>query len=684
MADNPNNNKRISASSFLGNDRYDQYIQELSAQGTIAGKQLSSSERKEAFKKRNNKVAFKTFVEKVLQKKAVATARVRPIGIKALPAAGGALAKIVPQSEAKTTSFAIVKALNSILATLNNQLKFDKKTDADDKKEEENEKRKKRESALEGIKKIGKRVVDKLIAPFKSIFDRIWNFIFFTLLGRAFTQLMNWLGDPKNADKVKTLGRFLKDWWPALLGLYFMPFKGFMLKTLGRIAWFAGKFALRNPGTIVGTIAGEFLGKQAVKFGKNLRAEREQKRQTYERAITGENYETSVSGKPTQITAYKPERYKEGFGGIFGLIKSGFGSAFSMGGLVNPNTGLRITGAGADTQLTALQPGEIVMNRAAVRAIGAEKLLALNSMHGGTNANKPRFANNIQFAQSGGMVGYGGDEVAAFMRVYNLAKKHGAKFPELQAAIAMKETGWLRNMHGNNAFNQRGTSGKFLNYKNLGEAVKHNVRLWDRHREGMSNFSDFKDPVSAWNANAAAYAPPHENDTEKYKADVAKMMRQMRPIYSQSTKTKTKPRVNFFQNILGVLGGKKQGGGLIGESTGYNIPGGTADRQLTALEPGEYVLPADTVNKLGVSLIDKLVALTDSNSNPTKLGMRNRRYMPTPLSRGGRGGVMTLAPITQSTASNAPIAAGGTQVPSFSATSPMSDRGTIADIYGIV
>ena len=66
---------------------------------------------------------------------------------------------------------------------------------------------------------------------------------------------MDWLGDPKNAQKVSVLGRFLKDWWPALLGLYFMPFKGFMVRTLGRIAWFSARFALFNPAGVAITIA---------------------------------------------------------------------------------------------------------------------------------------------------------------------------------------------------------------------------------------------------------------------------------------------------------------------------------------------------------------------------------------------------------------------------------------------
>jgi len=399
MADNPNNNKRISALSLVGKDRYDQYVQELSAQGTIAGNQLSPSERKEAFKKRNNKVAFKTFVEKVLQKKAVATARVKPIGIKALPAAGGALVKYTPQAEAQKSSFGVLKILNSILDTLKKQFKFDKKKDADDKKEEENEKRKKREDALEGVKKISKKIAEKLIAPFKSIFDRIWNFILYTLLGRAFTKLMDWLGDPKNKKKIFTLVRFFKDWWPSILVgalAFFTPLGSLIASISGTIIASLARLAVVNPllTAAIATVSGGIkllndsknanqraIDEAAKRKGTPLSKEEETK------AVIDAN--TRFPGMPglgivIEQQASQPQIPKK-----------------DVGGYIDSNTGMKITGAGPDTQLTALQPGEIVMNRAAVKAIGANKLLSLNAMFGGPNANKPKFANNIQFAQSG-------------------------------------------------------------------------------------------------------------------------------------------------------------------------------------------------------------------------------------------------------------------------------------------
>ena len=73
-------------SKFLGEERYQQYVEELTAEGTIDGEQLSPEERKEGFKKRNDKIGFQDFVEKVLDKKQSATISKGPT---ALPGGGG-------------------------------------------------------------------------------------------------------------------------------------------------------------------------------------------------------------------------------------------------------------------------------------------------------------------------------------------------------------------------------------------------------------------------------------------------------------------------------------------------------------------------------------------------------------------------------------------------------------------
>jgi hypothetical protein len=133
---------------------------------------------------------------------------------------------------------------------------------------------------------------------------------------------------------------------------------------------------------------------------------------------------------------------------------------------------------------------------------------------------------------------------------------------------------------------------------------------------------------------------------------------------------------------------RKMGGGMVGENTGMNIPGATADRQLAALQPGEYVLPAGTVSKLGVPFINMMVAMTDYDSTAAKLGKKPiNRPSITPLPKAGSGGIMTLPPITQSAGgSMGGSSGGGSRVPSFSTVSPSGsdERFMNASIYGIV
>ena len=76
--------------------------------------------------------------------------------------------------------------------------------------------------------------------------------------------------------------------------------------------------------------------------------------------------------------------------------------AYNQGGSVTNTSGINITGAGADTQLIAAQPGEIVMSRGAVSKYGADNLLAMNAAGGGNNT--PRMTNNIQMNNGGGTV----------------------------------------------------------------------------------------------------------------------------------------------------------------------------------------------------------------------------------------------------------------------------------------
>jgi hypothetical protein len=72
-------------------------------------------------------------------------------------------------------------------------------------------------------------------------------------------------------------------------------------------------------------------------------------------------------------------------------------------GKITTNSGSDITGAGPDTQLIAAQPGEIVINKRTVDAVGADHFLGLNQQYGGAGANKPKMA-KVQSASNGGFV----------------------------------------------------------------------------------------------------------------------------------------------------------------------------------------------------------------------------------------------------------------------------------------
>jgi hypothetical protein len=288
----------------------------------------------------------------------------------------------------------INKSLTSVIEILKIQNAFANKIRKLNRKYAQNQKRKKNEELLEAGKKIRDKAIEKVLSPIKNIFEKIWRFIVYTLLGRAFSDFIKWFNDPKNADKVRTLGRFIKDFWPIISGallFFFIPFKGFILKTLFKLSfWTAKLLLLKNPLITLAALVGGFFGTKAIEFRKGQDKKREQNQRSYEKALTNPSYlGPSKLREPTLL-----ERGKLLF------------QRFDAGGFVDNTTGIRVSGAGEDTQLTALKPGEVVMNTQAVRAVGANKLLALNALFGGPNANKPKKLNsNILGMSGGGIVG---------------------------------------------------------------------------------------------------------------------------------------------------------------------------------------------------------------------------------------------------------------------------------------
>lgn len=671
----------------------------------------------------------------------------------------------------------IGKPLESISKTLAALLKFSKKTSEEERRDKETQKRNKREEGLEGFKKGISAVsgaAKKMLAPFQSIIDRIWKFIFFTLLGRAFTQLMGWLGDPANKKKIEVLGRFLKDWWPALAfaaGLFLTPFGAFIRTTIGAVRAFIPQLIAltTNPaflalaGAAAGGIAGASLESNLRKVDETL----------LQRRIK----EAKDQGKPLskqEIEKIKLEQLQKRVQDIQGtnipgsalLASGGIVPRFSMGGInfgtgyggIDGSTGQKVSGFGPDTQAIIAQPGEIVINKKTVDAVGADHFLGLNRQYGGPGANKPkmgRLYNNggeVQRFQNGGMVG--SNKSGQVGGQTNLLKPQaktifdrlvkGGLTPNAAAGVVANigvETGYTYdpNTHQRGGGPGRGLvqwerGGRFdtdrINLMSFAKSrgtpwnnlntqtdfILHELNTHPEYQRVKSKINTAKDVPTATNIFLRDYekaGTPHTQDRMKVAQQIVNAG-YLKPKEKPEEKLNKKPPT--FIDRLGQIANKvgsgfsgmfrpspatakpqrwvtdprglfgMQGGGQVNSNTGMDISG-TADTQLTRLQRGEYVLPLDTVNRLGVSAIDHLVAMTDSNSNAARLGKRNiNQPQITPLNR-GQSGMMTLPPITQSASGGgADGSAAGSKVPVFSASSPSgaAERSVNIGNYGIV
>lgn len=318
----------------------------------------------------------------------------------------------------------IEKALDDILKSLTLQNKEKKKRTDEERKKSEDRKRRQREGDLEKPLSQLKALAKKIIAPAQRILDRIFRFIKFTLLGYAFNQLVKWFSDPKNADKVKVLGRFLSDWWPALLSAYVLfatPFGKFIrvtLKLLRGLIPQMVKFIAKHPFAFAGVTAALAVG--GAEMWRQQKEKGQIEKESQKRNVKPEVVQREVTEAKSSPLGMIGETFsKIGPLGMFntgGLVrrKSFFGGgeiqkeldinqiAFAEGGGVDDSSGVRIKGAGPDTQLIAAAPGEVVMSKKAVDKYGANFFLDLNKKAGGTNI--PKIANNIQLAAGGGLI----------------------------------------------------------------------------------------------------------------------------------------------------------------------------------------------------------------------------------------------------------------------------------------
>jgi len=668
---------------------------------------------------------------------------------------GGSIVKFQKPTGKGPLSF-IGDILGSIFKTISEKNKLDKKNAEQQKKEEENEKRRKRESLLEktgkGIREV-KNLVQKAVAPFQSIIDKIINFLVFTFLGKAFNDFLNWVSDPENKKKLDSVVRFLVNHWPLIVG-------GFVLfgTSFGRFIRGTLKLVARSI---------FFLGRQIPKLRNFITKHRKTSFLIASAApLLSREAANILTQKPNDADGLKPSSMDLGEGDMQDAKKSTDEISklnipkFVSGGLISPNinlklpqappnikdiqmagggavdkqTGMNITGAGPDTQLVAVQPGEIVMSKKAVDAYGPQFFLGLNKAAGATNV--PKYTNNIQLAANGGMVGSPGPSIFAGtpsfgdLPLIKAANSAGIKGLELASFLSQMshETGgykWSHELGKGRGMGYSGGSQYYgrgyiqlthdYNYKKYGDklgldlvtnpdlasqpdvAAKIAVEYWKNNvRPSVGNKWDdvflvsraINNPSASSNLGIRGWKDRVSKFNEYRNKLNSGLLEIKKPKSDVVKKPKSEP--NFLQTVFGMMGTSLPfaGGGLVQENTGMNILGATADRQLAALQPGEYVLPAGTVSKLGVSLIEKIVSMTDSDSNAAKLGKsRGIKTIPGPPVRGASNMMpITLPPITGGTDPQMTNNASGTSVPQIDAICPtsMEVRESLASIYGIV
>ena len=448
----------IVPSKFFGEDKYAKYRDELVADGTIEGEQLTTEERKEGFKTRNDSDKFSRFVENFLNRKKQSDNE----ETKTLDGSGGAL--VIPkqpkinvdpvEEESKSNFDDVLKGIDSILEVIKKDQKFEKKQANNEREKGEREGRSVRESKLEKKDTTLMKAAKKVLAPVKSIFDRIIEFFTSIFLGRALVKLLDWFGDEENGKKIDSIIKFLGDWWPALLGgflIFGTGLGGFITTITGLLVKFTPKILAliaKNPlifGAGAVALGGIGLGKllEKDKVVENETARADTSRKALETAPSTKDESAGDREAMVQSTRLKdaggggtlntmpnqlvdPLNLRQdptgmgnmgapmgGTGGMGGMSRRGYAGGgevkkpkrFSGGGFNGDNSlssdGGRVKGKpGIDKIPAYLTNGEFVMSAGAVQKHGVNTLERMNAAGGGTN--KPTIMGGAVYANTGG------------------------------------------------------------------------------------------------------------------------------------------------------------------------------------------------------------------------------------------------------------------------------------------
>ena len=319
---------------------------------------------------------------------------------------------------------AIAKSVDSIAEIMAGRKKLADDTAAYERRKAEQEKRGLAESKLEKVFKGIAKTAEKVIAPVKSLLDRILDFIGTVILGRIVYKIVEWMGDPKNQSKVKSIIRFFSDWGPTLLSLYIVFGTSFgkfarglislVIKSTVRlgaaVAGLAVKAGIGKAGGKLSKVAGFLGGRKGKLLSAGLEAG-----VTVAGTLSLSNTLKGGEQPKSQGLAgggYVRPRFPKFSGGGFNfsgmLGGAGLGAMFGplgmlLGGTMGGSSGFVSGEKGVDKIPAMLSDGEFVMSRGAVAKYGVDTLEAMNAAGGGTN--KPKIMSGTTYAYGGGLFG---------------------------------------------------------------------------------------------------------------------------------------------------------------------------------------------------------------------------------------------------------------------------------------
>ena len=181
------------------------------------------------------------------------------------------------------------------------------------------------------------------------------------------------MGDKKNQDKIQSIIKFFKDWWPTLLAAYLL-FGNAFGKMAVKLGVMVGKFAINLLKNIIPKL---LAGLAKMKMGKLGKAGLIGGTLLVGGALIKNMMGKGDSGEETEVPSVSPRGDRtEAENQKFDEMSEAKG--FNKGG--------QVAGSGnTDTVPAMLTPGEFVMSRGAVQRYGTDTLAGMNAAAGGTN-----------------------------------------------------------------------------------------------------------------------------------------------------------------------------------------------------------------------------------------------------------------------------------------------------------